>query len=262
MQDNTNFQQGVGDDFWPEDDIPSGSRVCPPGMIMWKIKKLYRQDSSSGKLMYRGEFEAVQPVQIAGCTHNENYVLVDQQEFEAANREGRDQNIVPYAVGTKILQNIFRAAQVPPANSLAVKCKGAEGAMFMAPTSNYKEPWTTPEGKAITLTKSKLVGYFKVGAQEPVLYDVKEDDSDEYTNAAPSATSKGGNGPSDTLNVAPSAPSVTAASESPSVSAPPPVTAVDDDPVVECQVCGQWKGKMSEAEDHIANCNGAVGTAA
>lgn len=253
---SADFRQGVGDDFWPEGDVPAVTRGCPAGRILFRIDKVYKQDSKKGKLMYKADFVAEAPDEAKGARHQENFCLVDDDEFEAAERENRAQNVCPNFFGTKNLNDLFVKAGVPSANSLAVKAKTAEGGMFMGTVTHKDREGIDRDGNKRTFTDAKLsFPLSRVGDYAPMLFDVPQEKKVEAevveivdnepemieVEASSSDSLDGGNGPAQTEETSPS----------------PAVNDDEDDPIVECQVCGQWKGKMSEAEEHISNCQGA-----
>lgn len=139
------------DNFFPWDEILD-TDLFPAGHIQFQVDSLEDSESSGGKRMFRAQFTAVAPVEVANMRYFENYVTGTDEALTS---------IVPGSFGTKQLKAFLKNAQVPPSNDPAMLCAGATNTQFIGRMTVNKEG------------ENQLRRYFRVGEKPPALDPVK-----------------------------------------------------------------------------------------
>lgn len=143
-----------GQDFFPHADIPD-SNVFPGGTFEFEFSSLEDgYSNNSGKRMLKAQFTCVQPPNLAGMSHWENFVCGTDTNLKDIN---------PAAMGTRNLKQAMNAAQIPANNSVAQICALVNQSKphLMVTLSYYQEK----DGEYAGQDRNRVVGYDKLGAR-------------------------------------------------------------------------------------------------
>lgn len=238
-----------GNDFFPWDDI-NEDNVFPTGTYRVRIASLDDGNSSTGKRMLRGVFTCVEPVQCAGMSHFENYVVGTEEAPDAVSAG---------SMGARALKKMAKAAQIPQGNSLAQLCVTAVGAELILVINQYVEK----EGAYAGTPRNRIADYVRLGEREPMIAPVAGAPGAGVPAAnvppvasaaaptpaapapAPPAAAAGAPATAPTAPVPPAAPAAPAAPETPAAPAAP-------GPTMRCTIC-QAEVAVPDFGQHIAD---------
>jgi hypothetical protein len=140
--------------FFPWDETPD-SNVFPAMTGLFEYSKLEDGFSSTGKRMFRGVFTCLQPAELAGMSHFENFVTGSDENLEG---------IIPGSMGTRALKASLKAAQVPPNNDIGAICDlvTATKPQLLLSLSYSKEE----KGEYAGREQNRVTAWNKVGERE------------------------------------------------------------------------------------------------
>lgn len=139
--------------FFPWDDI-SDSDTLPSGNFQMKWVKLEDgQSNSSGKRMFKAQYQVIAPLEYQGQAYFENYVTGSEEAPGA---------ILPGSMGTKSFKRALKAAQIPPANDINVVIRGAINSELVLTINEFVEK----AGEYAGQMRNRTVGYWRVGEKQ------------------------------------------------------------------------------------------------
>jgi hypothetical protein len=140
--------------FFPWDETPD-SNVFPAMTGLFEYSKLEDGKSSTGKRMFRGQFTCLQPAELAGMSHFENFVTGTDENLDG---------IIPGSMGTRAMKASLKAAQVPPNNDIGAICDlvTATKPQLLLSLSYSKEE----KGEYAGREQNRVTAWNKIGERE------------------------------------------------------------------------------------------------
>lgn len=146
----------------PWDDIPDAT-VLPGGTYQFAIESVEETISSTGKLMYNGTFNVVEPKAFAGLNHWESYVIGSDTDPNA-----EDPDTWKASIGARNLKRMLNKAQVPLSDDMEAVCVEAAGHQFVSlVTQETDDGSRDPRYKG--RVRSRIQGYYGLGDQAPTV---------------------------------------------------------------------------------------------
>ena len=142
-------------------DIPD-TMMLPAGKLLLQITEIEEVVSGSGKLMYKHKLTAIEPVEVAGMIHFENFVIGTDDDPLADSP-----NTWRASIGAKRMKNMYTKARVPFSESMFATMAAARGAMFVAKTVVKKD--NDPNSKYFGQEQTNITTCYVVGEVVPAL---------------------------------------------------------------------------------------------